>query len=41
MLQIQMLEHSVNGDNTQEDENTKYFLAVQGKTKLHHSLTIL
>lgn len=22
MLQIEMLEHSVNGDNTQEDENT-------------------
>lgn len=40
MLQIEMLEHSVNGDNTREDENTKYFCQVSGKTKLHHSLKI-
>lgn len=37
MLQIEMSKHGVNGDNTQEDDNTKYFLAVQGKIKLQHS----
>lgn len=34
-------QNSVNGDNTQEDGNTKYFLAVEAKIKLYHSLKIL